>query len=300
MDGLAAPYLWLAYEATSPAYLNTRPVPWRPTAAVLALGLSFGLKGATWDTAAYVSTPEGYALNVRWGPSTSYGVARKAARGTQLRLSGRYSQGWSELIDGTWVAANLINTTAVGNSQPSESWTSPASVVYVNVPEGYALNVRRGPGSSYDIAARLLRGSQIQLSSQFSGTWAQLIDSTWVDINYLQTAPVFVSSLPPTYDAAVAELQGRLKQLNYLPTNYPVSGIYDSATEQAVRDFQRVNGLMVDGIVGSSTQQALYSTTQPPQPATHHYPNAKPYADSHHQSNSHPCRSLDAAASING
>jgi peptidoglycan hydrolase-like protein with peptidoglycan-binding domain len=36
-----------------------------------------------------------------------------------------------------------------------------------------------------------------------------------------------------------------------------VNGVFDRATEQAVRDFQRRKGLVVDGIVGCRTWQAL-------------------------------------------
>lgn len=52
----------------------------------------------------------------------------------------------------------------------------------------------------------------------------------------------------------VTELQERLNQLGY---SLSVDGEYGSATEQAVRDFQRSRRLNVDGVVGEDTSIAL-------------------------------------------
>lgn len=56
--------------------------------------------------------------------------------------------------------------------------------------------------------------------------------------------------------AAVQTLQALLKQLGYAVGT--VDGIFGSLTAGAVRSFQRANGLVVDGIAGSKTHQALY------------------------------------------
>ena len=54
----------------------------------------------------------------------------------------------------------------------------------------------------------------------------------------------------------VENLQSKLKELGYF--NFRVTGFYGSITADAVRAFQRDNSLMVDGIAGSRTKQALY------------------------------------------
>lgn len=85
------------------------------------------------------------------------------------------------------------------------------------------------------------------------------------DIELVTDAPVRVNS--PSYpglplrlgDAgrSVQQLQLRLNRIarNYpaIPTISPVYGIFDSATEDAVRKFQEVFGLTPDGIVGNGT-----------------------------------------------
>ena len=57
----------------------------------------------------------------------------------------------------------------------------------------------------------------------------------------------------------VRQLQSRLAQLGYLSSSF-VSGTYDSATQQAVRQFQTANGLSADGAAGSATQSRLYAS----------------------------------------
>ena len=57
----------------------------------------------------------------------------------------------------------------------------------------------------------------------------------------------------------VRTLQSRLSQLGYLSSSF-VSGVYDTATQQAVRQFQSANGLSADGAAGKQTQSRLYAS----------------------------------------
>ena len=53
-------------------------------------------------------------------------------------------------------------------------------------------------------------------------------------------------------------MQSRLAALGYLSASF-ISGTYDDATAQAVRQFQQANGLTADGTAGSATQSRLYA-----------------------------------------
>lgn len=76
---------------------------------------------------------------------------------------------------------------------------------------------------------------------------------------------IFIIALAQSADAAVykrgssgatvTQIQTRLKSWGYY--DGAVDGIYGSATERAVRYFQRVNGLAVDGQTGDKTLAAL-------------------------------------------
>lgn len=54
----------------------------------------------------------------------------------------------------------------------------------------------------------------------------------------------------------VKELQTQLNKFGY---NLAVDGSFGQATENAVKDFQKKKGLIVDGIVGEQTKKALFS-----------------------------------------
>lgn len=74
----------------------------------------------------------------------------------------------------------------------------------------------------------------------------------------------------------VKEVQRMLKKLGYL-TSSQVTGYYDDATEDAVRLFQKRNGLSVDGTVGSKTLAKLESGDAKRAPSTPS-PTPKPTA----------------------
>lgn len=54
-----------------------------------------------------------------------------------------------------------------------------------------------------------------------------------------------------------AEVRALQETLNVLAYGLDADGIFGKATEAAVRDFQKINGLSVDGIVGAQTWAAL-------------------------------------------
>ena len=60
----------------------------------------------------------------------------------------------------------------------------------------------------------------------------------------------------------VTRLQNRLMELGYYTCT--ADGVYDSDEIAAVKEFQRKNGLTVDGIAGLATQQALYAASAIP------------------------------------
>ena len=60
----------------------------------------------------------------------------------------------------------------------------------------------------------------------------------------------------------VTRLQNRLMDLGYYTCT--ADGVYDSDEIAAVKEFQRKNGLTVDGVAGLETQQALYAASAVP------------------------------------
>ena len=65
-----------------------------------------------------------------------------------------------------------------------------------------------------------------------------------------------------TKGVEVTRLQNRLMELRYYTC--AADGVYDSDEIAAVKEFQRKNGLTVDGVAGLATQQTLYSASAIP------------------------------------
>ena len=71
-----------------------------------------------------------------------------------------------------------------------------------------------------------------------------------------QTVTSYTTLRSGATGTAVIRLQQALASYNY---NVTVTGTYDTATIQAVRSFQALNSLTVDGVAGKNTQTKLYS-----------------------------------------
>lgn len=233
------------------------------------------LANQRWGTVVYVNTPPGYALNSRWGPGTNFGIHTKNRRGCPLELSGASRRGWLQLTNGTWVASNWV---ANAPRERIACVTNPTTqnVATVATPPGYALNIRTGPGTGYTRVGQYVPGTRLPFTGRFNGSWTEITNGTWVDGSFLQFSPgqgppfrptpTPTPSPTPLPDPYVQDLQRRLKQLGYLPANFAINGLYDAATQAAVRTFQRVNGLTENGIVDAATWQAIYNATQPQPP----------------------------------
>ena len=66
----------------------------------------------------------------------------------------------------------------------------------------------------------------------------------------------------PNYSPAVANLQRYLRQLAYTSPDIgqvPVDGIFDTATRDALQNYQRMAGLPVTGVADRTTWERLYA-----------------------------------------
>jgi 3D (Asp-Asp-Asp) domain-containing protein len=66
---------------------------------------------------------------------------------------------------------------------------------------------------------------------------------------------------PGVWDNDVYELQGKLKAMGYFDFGV-TTGYYGSVTKQAVINYQRAKGLLVDGIAGPQTFNSIQSNIQ--------------------------------------
>ena len=157
---------------------------------VMALALS--------ATASFANSNEGTvtadALNVRSGPSTSYGITTKLYKGDKVEIL-ETSNGWHKIKASNgkigWVSGDYIKVSSGSTSQPSTS-TTKATVTATS------LNVRSGAGTSYSVITKLPKGTVVDVLESASNGWKKIKTSGgttgWVSGEYLTTGSAGNSS----------------------------------------------------------------------------------------------------------
>ena len=157
---------------------------------VMALALS--------ATASFANSNEGTvtadALNVRSGPSTSYGITTKLYKGDKVEIL-ETSNGWHKIKASNgkigWVSGDYIKVSSGSTSQPSTS-TTKATVTATS------LNVRSGTGTSYSVITKLSKGTVVDVIESASNGWKKIKTSGgttgWVSGEYLTTGSAGNSS----------------------------------------------------------------------------------------------------------
>ena len=157
---------------------------------VMALALS--------ATASFANSNEGTvtadALNVRSGPSTSYGITTKLYKGDKVEIL-QTSNGWHKIKASNgkigWVSGDYIKVSSGSTSQPSTS-TTKATVTATS------LNVRSGAGTSYSVITKLPKGTVVDVLESASNGWKKIKTSGgttgWVSGEYLTTGSAGNSS----------------------------------------------------------------------------------------------------------
>ena len=284
MDPITALHVWVFYETedaasmphdlSSKLLLASRYLTTTLGSAIALLLTGQPLQAETFPGAgrAYISPSPGFSVNVRNGPGTDYAVVNTLARGTAIDINGQYVNGWAQLNDGNWVAGYLVN------SNPVEAAPAVASTAYIDTPVGYNLNIRQGPGTQYGAVNTLSRGTPITITGLYQNGWTQLIDGSWAAGNWVQVGQPVTPAAPepapqPNFlrvgsqGTEVTDLQNRLRNLQYFPPEFAPDGVFGESTQTAVRDFQGVNGLLVDGVAGPQTLELLYSASARVRPA---------------------------------
>ena len=242
-------------------------------------------------------TTGGGGLNLREYGSSSSRVLALIPNNTVLSLLS-YGTPWSMVAYGNntgYVMTSFL--TVISSSIPTPVPTALPTPEPVFVPSGETvarvttsgggLNLRSGASQSSSAVVTIPNGEYLQINS-YGQTWCEVFYngySGYVMTRYLTivsslSTPTPAPAVTPTpaatagYDTGVFTrtlrsgytgtdvllLQQRLSNLNYLAAK-DISGTYDSATMDAVMQFQKVHGLAVDGLAGSNTFTFLFSAS---------------------------------------
>jgi SH3-like domain-containing protein len=130
----------------------------------------------------YVVKVTSDTLNVRKGPGVSYGVCGELGRGEAYTIV-QTQNGWGKLKSGVgWI--NLSYTQKVSNSTTASATVSTSQ--YLVKVTANNLNVRKGPGASYDISATVKKGDVFTITQTKNG-WGKLKSGVgWISLGYTE------------------------------------------------------------------------------------------------------------------
>lgn len=244
----------------------------------------------------------GGTLNMRSGASTSAPVVLKLPNNAVVQVITKGSwcrviyNGTTGYVSSSYLVFDPVTTATpvptfspVPTATPSPT-TGPAisaiGTAVINT-TGTSLNLRKSASESAEILAYIPKGTTVYVYS-YSQSWCYIryndhygygmtkyLIYTPFDIPVTPTAKPTATPLP--YDITVFtrtlrsgctgndvnELQKRLNTLNYLAASC-ITGTYDTKTVEAVKTFQKLNTLTVDGAAGTATFTALFSPTAVP------------------------------------
>lgn len=142
----------------------------------------------------------------------------------------------------------IANSNETGVSKPSQE-KGKIATIQTSLNEKYGLNISVDNIYGNEMKKALVKGLQTELNKQFGSKLA--VDG------------IFGTN---TYNACINVRRGAEGNITWLIQsmlicklfNINADGIFGSATESAVREFQKRNGLSQDGIVGKNTFSKLF------------------------------------------
>lgn len=239
----------------------------------------------------YVYCANGKKLNLRSGPGLTYNVLFQIPNGAAVtvtqRLSGWYCvsyESYTGFVDSNYIVLSGTAPTAPSVVTPTPAPSSDNTIHYgelryatVNTVNN-SLNVRSTPGGrqvgsfkkgSRVVVSQILTVDGVEWCAAYQGSVSGYVQRQYLVLDARVTpAPttpdtsydtsILVRNLKLNSTGADVRLvQTRLVELKYLSS---ASGTYDSATQTAVKRFQKLHGLSQDGVAGPNTFNLLFST----------------------------------------
>ena len=202
-----------------------------------------------------VNTP-GDTLNVRGAANAKGDKLGELAHGSTVEAYGLADNGWVLIQQGSlrgWVNGKYL-------VEPEKTFEP----YIVRVTAG-ALNIRKGPGTNYDVAGCIRDKGSYTIVDEQDG-WGRLKSGAgWISLAYTTkagdagTKPELTRILklasPNMRGEDVRWAQQRLNELGYGCGK--ADGIFGQGTDKAVKTFQGANGLSQDGDIGPKTWAKL-------------------------------------------
>ena len=150
-------------------------------------------------------------LNIRTSPSSTSTILGQFDAGTRVEILeqqttdgvnwGRLEQGWINLLfvtldsQNTGVKEEDKTTETTDNKKPTESTTVEVSGTATNksgTVTATELNIRKGPGTSYDSVGKYKKGDKVTIT-EVKGDWGKT-NKGWINMKYVNTGSTTSSS----------------------------------------------------------------------------------------------------------
>jgi len=220
-------------------------------------------------------------VNLRSKASTTSAAVASLKQDTLVRISKIYTGGdgvkWYYISVGVgnytykgYIRSDMMKTisqdeynTSGGNSDVSTGDQETLGMIVIT---GDKVRLRYNPSTDAQTVGQANRGDVFYYVDSVSG-WFQTRTGYWISKDYARVMTsdeiknyVGVGDTSTTYrydstGSGVTFIQTALAKLGYYKNN--ISGHFGSKTEEAVKAFQRDNGITADGIVGKNTMAKL-------------------------------------------
>ena len=122
-------------------------------------------------------------LNIRKGPGISYGISGEIGKGEVYTIV-ETQNGWGKLKSGVgWINLNYTENTSNTTTSASSTVSTGNFVVKVTTS---LLNIRKGPGVSYDITGSVKKGEVFTIVETQNG-WGKLKSGAgWISLGYTE------------------------------------------------------------------------------------------------------------------
>ncbi len=129
-------------------------------------------------------TVKANTVKVRTGPGTYYAQVDTLTKGDTVVITETYTASgitWGKCSDGWFSLANTDYEDVLASLEP-DTWPQSGTV------NGIKVNVRSGPGTSYEIQYKVNTGDRVTISETAEGgglTWGKLADGNWICMDYV-------------------------------------------------------------------------------------------------------------------
>ncbi len=216
-------------------------------------------------------------VNLRSSYSTSSAAKASLDEGKNLRITKVYTIGgvkWyyvtvavGSVTHKGYIRSDMVTLISASDYNGGELDLGDKEIMGMIRVTGTSVNLREEPSSSSDKVGSASKGEVFYYVDTENG-WFQTKAGYWINKDYVTVlsedeAEDYVGS--DTYDGGtyrngdtgsmVLWIQEALKQLKYYDGS--LTGHFGDLTEEAVKDFQKAEGLKADGVAGPKTVQAL-------------------------------------------